>query len=229
MPVSGNPYGVLRKALQKTLREKLEVHKAVAVAVKELLTDQFAYGIDPYGKPQPPAKRRFTGLVSEKLPRAIKVTPDANGVAGVGELKSSGVSRRRAAQGKVAPPPRPRRQWLMAHQKGHVFPARTVEGQRRFFDAKGKRVAAARFKALTSKAGRRVTIGAREAYWQESKNRARLKGRILNVRRHTIRARVLVPRLIYPEPKMGARWGKHLKDTVGEVLGKRLQRNVERG
>jgi len=229
MSVSGNPYGVLKRALRRTIAEKLEVHRAVAVAVKGLIVDQFNFGIDPYGKSQPWAKGKGSGLMSTKLGRAIGVKPDATGITGIGELKSSGQSRRRKAQGKPAPPPRPRRQWLNAHQEGHVFPPRTVQGQRRFFDAKGKRVSAPRFKALATKSTRRVTIGAREDYWQETKNRARLKGRILNVRAHSIRQRVLPVRLIYPVNRLGDRWGGAIKAVVAEVRKKQLLRNVERG
>lgn len=253
MPVSGNPYGVLKRALRRTVSEKLEVHRAVAATVKELIVDQFGFGIDPYGKSQPWSKGKASGLMSTKLGRAIGVKPDATGITGIGELKSSGISRRRKAQGKAAPPARPRRQWLNAHQEGHVWPPRTVEGQRRFFDAKGKRVHATRFRALVTEgerervvsswwglrkqrkvirragASRRVVVGQREAYWEERKNRSVLKGTILNVRSHTIRERVLRPRLIYPVGRLGDRWGNAIKATIAEVRGKQLRRNVERG
>jgi len=227
--VSGNPFRVLKNAINRVAKERREVAVAMTAAVKGLIEDQFGFGLDPDGKPQPFAKNKASGLMSTKLARAIKLSADANGIEGLGELKASGISRKRKAQGKAPPPQRPRRQWLNAHQKGHVFPAKSVEGQRRFFDAKGKRISAPRFKALTMKATRRVTIGAREAYWQESKNRSRLRGRILNVRSHRIGERVLVIRRIYPEPKLGARWGGRLQEAVSTTLGKQLQRNVERG
>lgn len=229
MPVSGNPYGVIRRALQRTVADQLAVHKAVAVTVKELIVDQFGFGIDPYGNYQPPSKGKFSGLMSAKLGRAITVKPDATGITGVGELKSSGISRRRKAKGKAPPPARPRRQWLNAHQEGHVWAPKQVDGQRRFFDNKGKRVHATRFNALTAKASRRVTIGAREAYWEEQKNRSNRRGSILNVRSHSIRERVLTPRLIYPVRRLGDRWGGAIKAAITEVRSKQLQRNVERG
>jgi len=216
MPVSGNPYSTLRRAFQKTVSERQQVTRAMAKVIKDVIGEQFAAGIDPYGRQQPELKGGGEAFVSEKLGRAIKLTPRPDGVEGVGELKAS--------KGRDS-----RRQWLDAHQKGHVFPPRQVSGGRQAFNAKGERVKLGQLARQAKNATRRVTVGQREAYWQERKRTSRFRGHLVHVRSHRIGERVLRVRLIYPDQGVGARWGGRIKGAISEALSKQLSRNVERG
>ncbi len=216
MPVSGNPYGVLKKALQQTARDRLAVTKAMAGAVKLAIKDQFASGVDPYGRPQPALKNGKESFVSKRLGNAINVTPVADGVEGVGELKDNKSGN-------------PRRQWLDAHQQGHTFPARQVGGSRIAFNARGQRMKLKRLGKTLGKSTKRVTLGERESYWLERKHSSRLLGRVTNVRAHTVRERVLKVRLIYPDSDIGARWGGRINTATSEALTKQLERAVEKG
>jgi hypothetical protein len=237
MGVSGNPFGVIRRALEKTARDRIEVHRAVAKAVRALIADQFAYGIDPYGRTQPAKANGRPAFFSEKLPRAIKLTPTAEGVAGIGELREN-------KHGD------PRRQWLNAHQKGYEFPARESHGYRTARDSKGKLISVTKLKGMAAASTRtttksewfglkkttrtrtlaeahRVVVGQREAFWREAKTRARLVGRLTNVRAHTVHERVLIARLIYPEGQMGERWRNDVRAAVASTVQKQLDRGVK--
>lgn len=216
MPVSGNPYAVLKKALNKTVSDRMAMTRAMAGAVKQAIKDQFAFGVDPYGKPQPERVDGNEAFVSKRLGNAVRVTPVADGVQGLGELKENKSGRAR-------------RQWLDAHQQGHTFPARNVSAGSVAFNARGQRIKLRRLKGVLGKATKRVTLGEREAYWREQKRSARLLGRTVAVRAHTVKQRVLKVRLIYPNAGIGARWGGRIKTATSAALAKQLQRNVERG
>lgn len=247
MAVSGNPYATLKKALASTLKDQERTRNAMAKTVKVLLKEQFTAGINPYGVPQPQTKRGKPGLVSKHLPNAIKVTPTISGVAGVGELKDS----RGKKAGRAATPRAASRQWLTAHQEGHVFPARESRGHRLFFNPSGQALRRARTqpgklkpgeKSMLKRGGnvtrtlglklkrtKRVVIGEREYFWQLSRTESKLRGYSVKARAHTVKSRVLPRRMIYPMPNLGARWGNALKVAIDEVLKRQLEKNVKSG
>lgn len=194
----GKPNGAKQKAIAS----------AVGKEVRELLKKQFTSGVGPEG----PWKRTVRGkpaLVSRKLPGDFKTSAVAGGV-----FVSSRIP------------------WLRAHHEGHTFPARQAGGQALFFNKKGRFISGQRYRGAQFLAQRKMnqltgelrawtTLGLsqRGATPQSVARRiasirrqlARLAmgtGFEATARKHTIRARVLAIRRIYPDDMRRGVWGQ---------------------
>lgn len=181
----GKPNGAKQQAIAK----------AVGYEVRELLKQEFSGGVGPDGE----WKRTVRGkpaLISRKLPGDFKTSAVAGGV-----FVSSRIP------------------WLRAHHEGHTFPARSVAGGRElFFNRKG------RFRSRQSFAGsqyqarikmhaiRLKMVGATPAqvrrYQRQLERLALSSGFVAKQRAHSIRARVLPRRRIYPDDMRRGIWGQ---------------------
>jgi hypothetical protein len=111
------------------------IARAAVVAVRGVLTHQFATGTGPDGKPWKFTKRRKPALVSKKLPRDFAGVPVAKGAAFFSRIP-----------------------WLIAHHRGHVFAART---QVLTFSAKGKLLSGKRQRRAKIVFDTRANVGPR--------------------------------------------------------------------
>jgi hypothetical protein len=188
--------------------KQVAIAKAVGHEVRELLKKQFATGTGPEG----PWKRTVRGepaLISRKLPGDFKTSAVASGV-----FVSSRIP------------------WLRAHHEGHTFPARSAGGQALFFNKKGRFVSRQRYAGAQHLAGRKmaqlqgalnllsavgpsgVGLSPKAAARKATSIRRQLAklsmgtGFEATARRHTIRARVLARRPVYPDDMRRGIWGQ---------------------
>src|SRR4051812_27184297 len=103
-------------------RGQTAILESVGVQGLALLKSEFATGTSADGDAFTPTKRGRAALVSNKLPYAFEWRVDRGVIRFVGRVK---------------------REWLLAHQLGHVFPARSVAANSQYlnFNSKGKLVA----------------------------------------------------------------------------------------
>lgn len=181
------------RRLERTVGELAHPEGAGQVAMLEgikreglvLLKHEFATGTSAEGDAFAPTKRGRAALVSNKLPYAFEARIDRGIVRFVGRVK---------------------REWLVAHQLGHVFPARAVSANQQHlnFNSKGKLVAARR---IFKKDGT-TRRGAYQRYAAE----------------HRIRERVLVERHMAPVgPDLPAPWQAAVSAGAAVALSNRLE------
>ncbi len=175
--------------------KQVAIAKAVGAEVRDLLKKQFASGVGPEG----PWKRTVRGrpaLVSRKLPGDFKTSAVASGV-----FVSSRIP------------------WLRAHHEGHTFPARHVAGGRElFFNRKGRFRSRQSFEGAQYQARIRMhairlkMVGAtpaqRRRYQAQLDRLAVSSGFVATQRSHSVRARVLPMRRIYPDDMRRGAWGQ---------------------
>ena len=156
------------------------------VEVRGVLHEQFAKGIGPDGSAWKATKRNRPALISKKIPNSVGFYAVEKGVG----FKM-------------------RIDWLEAHHRGHTFPARSGGGQKLRFTAKGKLDTAGRFAKRTAGA----EIGYEKDGYRSfvkavgKKRRQKFVGFETLTAAHSIRARVLPARPIFPETSIPARWG----------------------
>lgn len=152
---------------------------AIRRAGHEQLRKEFRESHDPHG--QAWQKRRDGGpaLVSKKLPTAFTSTRDGATVRFVGRVHN--------------------REWLDAHDQGHTFGPRKVDGRSVIlrYNAKGRLVRAKRFAKLK-------------------------RGRAVFAKAHSIGKRVLPARPIIPRGALPAEWEKAIGLAVEAGLHKKL-------
>jgi hypothetical protein len=173
VPLTGDLAGLrrLRRSVEGLARPdgagRAELAGQVQGEVKALIAEEFTRGVAPDGSTWAPTKRGKPALISRKLPNAFASRIDRGVVRFI--AKST-------------------RDLLVAHQHGHVFPARQVGEHKQYlsFNSKGKLVAERR---IFKKDGT-VRRGASQRY----------------AAAHTVRERVLAARQIYPEGTMPLRW-----------------------
>lgn len=158
----------------------VDLLQGIRTEVKGLLVGQFSAGIGPDGAPWKDTVRGKPALVSRRLPAAFLSRIDQGAVRFVGWVK---------------------RQWLEAHQFGHVFKTRAV----------ADRANVLRF----SKRGKLIS--------QARQNRQKY-GRAVFARAHTVGQRVLPARQIYPEGTLTPRW----EAAVGRGITSGMMRWYER-
>jgi hypothetical protein len=91
----------------------------IVKSIRGLVRDEFATGVGPYGAWQRTARGK-AALVSKKLPQGLTSRADRGQILFVIRVP-----------------------WILAHHKGHRFPARSVEANQQFltFNARGRLIA----------------------------------------------------------------------------------------
>ena len=178
MPVK-TPIDGLRKAQRAIDGAPESMQREIARAVRAELKDEFSRGHDPNGTQWVPRRDGQQPLESRKLPQAFTSS-------------WSGASLR--TEGRV------KRDWLIAQNEGHRFPARRVGARQVIlrYDRRGRLVKQARFEKLK-------------------------RGRAVFAKEHEVKERVLPARQIVPAAgTLPSRWETSMKIAAIEGLTKKL-------
>jgi hypothetical protein len=201
----------LRALATTNSSEQRAVLREAGIALKAVIKEQFAKGIQPDGSPQPRLANGRAGLVSRKLPSAVVV-----------ELFGTGLRiRPTSSNPHVA-------DILDTQQNGYVFGPRHSKGGHQYRDAKGRITTYRDFVKRASGATRGGEGTGFETYTKDIRGREKKVAERTRVEAHSIGRRVLRPHPIYPSGAVPPRWGRAIADGSGKGLAKVLGLLIEK-